>query len=83
MGVQAVNDFDSTVFSRRLKALREERGLSQAQLANASGIDKSAIARYETGRTLPGIDRAVTLARALDCSVDVLAGCVPLVGASR
>ena len=71
--------FSSDAFARRLKALREERGIDQEQLANATGISKAAIARYETGRSLPRIDTAFMLAEALRCSIDVLTGHVPLI----
>jgi transcriptional regulator with XRE-family HTH domain len=33
---------------------RNERGLTQAQLADRSGVSRSAIKGYETGRTMPG-----------------------------
>ena len=54
--------------------------MDQIALAEASGVSANAIARYETGRNIPGIDKAVMLAIALDCSTDVLIGCVPLSG---
>ena len=75
-----MNDFKRETFSHRLKALREEKGMDQAALAEASGVSANAIARYETGRNIPGIDKAVLLAKALGCSTDVLIGCVPLSG---
>ncbi|MCL2675324.1 MAG: helix-turn-helix domain-containing protein [Firmicutes bacterium] len=33
----------------RIKELREERGLSQAQLAAAVGLSQNTISQYETG----------------------------------
>jgi len=76
-----MNDFDPNTFSRRLKALREERGMDQDALALASGVSKGAIARYEMGRNAPRVDAIVSLANALGCSCDVLIGVVPLVTA--
>lgn len=72
--------YDAQTFSRRLKALREEKGMDQAALAEASGVSRNAIGRYETGRNIPRADILVSLACSLDCSVDVLLGCVPLSG---
>lgn len=37
----------------KIRELREKRGLSQKQLADALGIDQSAIARWETGANEP------------------------------
>lgn len=73
-----MNDFDSKAFAQRLKALRMERDMDQDALADASGVSKGAIARYETGRSIPRVDVAVSLAGALGCSCDVLIGVVPL-----
>lgn len=73
-----MNDFDSKTFAQRLKALRMERDMDQDALADASGVSKGAIARYETGRNIPRVDVVVSLASALGCSCDVLIGVVPL-----
>lgn len=37
----------------RLKMLRENRGLSQEQLADALGVDRTTIVKYETGASKP------------------------------
>lgn len=73
-----MNEFDIKTFSQRLKALRMERGMDQDALAEASGVSKGTIARYEIGRNIPRVDVVVSLARALGCSCDVLIGVVPL-----
>ena len=75
-----MNEFDTDTFARRLKALREERGMDQDELANASGVSKGSIARYETGLNIPRVDNIVSLAQALRCSCDVLIGVVPRAG---
>lgn len=41
------------MFSNKLKELREEKGLTQAQLAEVFQVSKSAIANYESGFRLP------------------------------
>lgn len=73
-----MKEFDMETFSRRLKSLREERGLDQDALAKASGVSKGSIARYEIGMNIPRADSIVAIARVLDCSCDVLMGVVPL-----
>lgn len=66
-------------FGQSLASIRVYRGLTQAQLGELSGIPKNSISRYENGETTPGIDMARRLADALDCSLDMLSGRVPLV----
>ena len=39
----------------RLKELREEKGLSQAQLAKEMGLSQNTISQYETGVLEPNI----------------------------
>ena len=54
----------------RLKELRESRGLSQAQLAEISGLSRDNIASWELGRReLVNIYTIIKLADALDYSV--------------
>ena len=49
----------------RLRALREAAGLSQLQLAAASGLTHEAISRLETGTNAPYAETVRALARAL------------------
>lgn len=60
-------------FSERLKSLREERGLTQVQLSNLSGISSRMIQKYESG-SRPQVDSAQKLAEALKISVSELLG---------
>ncbi len=50
-------------------------GLSQQQLAEASGKDRTVIARYEQGVVAPSIDTLVEMMRA--CGFDILLELVP------
>lgn len=64
----------NALFPSRLRALREERGVSQAALALALGVSKSTIGLYETGDTLPDIKTADDLADYFGISADYLLG---------
>ena len=55
-----------------LRALRRERGLTQKELAFASGLNRSLIARYEQGDTTLNGDCVAAIAYALGVSVDAL-----------
>jgi transcriptional regulator with XRE-family HTH domain len=59
-------------FGQRLKALREKRGLTQQELAEATKTDWTQISRYERDVNLPTADRVVALARALRVSPNAL-----------
>jgi ribosome-binding protein aMBF1 (putative translation factor) len=56
---------------RSVRELRERRGWSQTQLANASGMTQSAVARFEAGGTVPTLAVLERLAEALDVSLRV------------
>ena len=56
---------------RAVRELRERRGWSQAQLAMASGMTQSAVARFEAGGTVPTLPVLERLAAALDVSLNV------------
>ena len=58
----------------RLRLIRKARKMTQAELAMATGIHRTLIAKYETGRTNPGAIRLMKLASALGCTVDDLIG---------
>jgi len=56
---------------RSVRELRERRGWSQTQLAKASGMTQSAVARFEAGGTVPTLVVLERLAVALDVSLKV------------
>lgn len=62
-------------FGARLRKIREERFLSQRQLAEGVGIETVQISRYERGIALPGADTLLDLATFLRIGAgELLAG---------
>ena len=57
-----------------LKEFREEKGISQSELAKLTGIKQQNISRWESGTTLPNIDFCVQLADFYGVSLDELVG---------
>lgn len=51
---------------------RRTLGLTQADIAEATGLSQQAISSIEKGRSLPGLDTAVRIARALGVTVEDL-----------
>jgi len=62
-------------FHKVLKALREERELSQDQLGKALGYKShSIIAQWESGRMFPAIENLIAIANFFGVSIDYLVG---------
>ena len=59
-------------FGERLHRYREDRGLSQRQLAQLAGLDPMSISRYERGQGLPTADALAELAKTLHVTSDAL-----------
>ncbi len=56
----------------RIAALRRAAGLSQADLAERTGVSRSAVAQWETDRAGQMRDNLARIAAALEISVEVL-----------
>ena len=54
------------VIGDRLKALREQKELSQGEIEKRTGLLRCYISRVENGHTVPSIDTLEKLARALE-----------------
>lgn len=59
-------------FSKRLRRLRAEQDLSQAELAGRVGLHYGHVGRYERGQSRPGADTAQKLADALGVTTEFL-----------
>lgn len=68
-------------FAQNLKALRLERGLTQAALARRAGLASTAISMYELGQRQPDLDRLERLAQALNAPASALLASAPAVPA--
>ena len=57
-----------------LKSLREQRGMTQEQLAERVMVTRQAVSRWETGETQPGTETLKLLSREFDVSINTLLG---------
>lgn len=55
-----------------IAARRKSIGLTQAELAETVGIEQESMSRIETGMITPSLSRLLSLADALDCSIEAL-----------
>ncbi len=61
--------FPGRTLGERLRRLRSEQGLYQAQLATRAGVDEMTIVNWEKDRTVPRGKRLACLARALGAEI--------------
>ncbi len=54
----------------RVKELREDRGWTQQQLADAVGVSRQSINSIERNRYVPSLQLALTFARVFACPTD-------------
>ena len=57
---------------RRIRAVRMEKGMTQAQLAEAAGVGVTHISHVETGNGIPSLQTFLDIVNALNCSADEL-----------
>ena len=62
----------TTIFSINLKRLRKERGLSQHDLADLTGISQRMIGHYETHAIEPPLEKIENIAKALNVRISEL-----------
>ena len=61
-------------FCRRLKTLREKRGLSRRTLSELCGLHPDAVRRYERGLASPTVEAVCALADYFGVTVDWMMG---------
>ena len=59
-------------FGNRIRELREQKGITQMQLAEKTGYSQSNIWRIENGKYSVGLDILAVIARALDARVELI-----------
>ena len=63
-----------TDFGNRLKALRIQNNMTQAQLADHLNLTKSVISAYETGLRMPSYEVLIDISRIFKVTTDYLLG---------
>lgn len=64
--------FTAMEFAARLAYLRKQKGLTQQALADAVGVHRSQVRRYEAGETHPSLDALKMIAVSLGVTTDAL-----------
>lgn len=63
---------ERTRIGKRIAELRTEKGITQTQLAELTGLKQGNIARIESGKYNTGQDILSSIAKALDCRLDIV-----------
>ena len=63
-------------YYERLRDIREDRDLTQADIAALLETTQEQISKYETGKQMMGIDKYIKLARYYNISLDYLTGMI-------
>ena len=58
------------IVSNSIKKLREERGMTQDELAEKLNVTRQAVSNWETGKTQPDIETLTRMAEIFDVSVE-------------
>ena len=58
----------------KIREYRERHGFSQEELARRLGIDRSSVAKWESGCNTPKVSHLLELAKIFCCPVDELVG---------
>lgn len=61
-------------FKDNLKEILKERGISQRQLSEMTGITEATISKYSKGERVPSITNALKISESLGVSIDFLVG---------
>ena len=60
-------------FKYRVFQARKAKGLSQEELAEAIGVSRQAVSKWETGEAMPDLEKLTALCRILELDMDYLA----------
>lgn len=60
------------IIGQKIRYYREQKGLTQKQLSQMTGISRQMIYQYENGMTIPKLYNAILLAKALEVSLNDL-----------
>lgn len=60
--------------AERIKLLREQKGITQSELAKSIGISRSGVNAWEMGLSIPSTQYIVEIAKTFNVSTDFLLG---------
>ncbi|MGG6314136.1 helix-turn-helix domain-containing protein [Paenibacillus macerans] len=64
-------------FAEKLQSYRKQKGMSQENLAEAVGVSRQAVSKWESGQSFPEMDKMIALSELFQVSMDHLVRDVP------
>ena len=58
--------------AERIQAIRKSKGLSQEELANSLGVSRQAVSKWESGQSVPDLDKVVAMSDCFAVTTDYL-----------
>lgn len=68
----SVINIDKGGVKLKIKALRESKNMTQEQLADLVGVERAAVAMWETGKSIPRVQTLLKLAKTFNCTIEEL-----------
>ena len=56
----------------RIQTLRKSKGMSQEELADAAGVSRPAVSKWESEQSIPDLDKVVILSEIFEVTTDYL-----------
>lgn len=69
---------DQNLLAKKIQNLRKEKNLTQREVADKLGVSEQAVSKWETGETMPDLERCRKLAEIFEDSLDDLANYEPI-----
>lgn len=61
-------------FGENLNSYRKQKGLSQEELAYQLGVSRQSVSKWESGQSIPELERLIEIANLFNISLDTLVG---------
>ncbi len=72
MDAEHLKEIKSMTLGERIQTLRKEQGMSQEALAEAAGVSRQSVSKWENDAALPDIDNVIQLSRLFGVRTDAL-----------
>ena len=59
-------------FCDKLARMRKNNNLSQEQFADKMGVSRQAVSKWESGQSIPDMEKIMTMCKLLNCNLDDL-----------
>lgn len=67
-----MNGMSTTDIGERIQTLRKAGGLSQEELAGRTGVSRQAVSKWESGQSMPELDKLLSISELFGVSADYL-----------